>query len=428
MEDVPARSRTGVVIAGVLTAAVALVGLLVWGINRRQEQRELAERTASEQLRSGVPSVAASPVRKVAALRRTVELAATLRSASAVTVLPEIPGKLAAVRVGRGDRVSEGEVLAVVETDTLEAHVEQAKAALGVATAASKQAQVGRDNAAREHDRIERLVLSKSVPNREADTAKAAFDAAEAQLELALSQVEQARAALRLAELQLEKATIRAPFAGVVADDYNLTVGQMIGPQVPVARLVDMEDLRATARAAERELPRLHPGQKVEVRVAAHGRRPFPGKVLAAGPAVDPVSRTAVVEIAVENVVEEGDYLLKPGMFAEASVTIEERADVLAVRRESVVLREGRETVLVARPAEGTPAGLSRLESRPVTTGLRSGEWVQIASGIEEGELVVTSSPGLLEPGAEVRLEGSAAAGASSEAEAGAGRGAEAGR
>lgn len=474
MSDEAHRSRASVW-ALVALALVAAAGMLCWGVVRARTERLAREEEARSRLEAGLQRVRVERVGRRRPLRSVVELTGTIRSARELRVLPEIAGRLSKAPAERGRAVKQGDVLAELESDTLQAQLAQAEAALSVATAALMQAEVARANARRERERLKGLEASEAVSRRDVDNAEAMLQTAEAQVQLARAQVEQARAARTVARLQLDKALIRAPFDGVVADDYGLAQGQIVSPAAPVSHLVDMAHLRVTARAGERDLPRLRGrGQKAELRVASWGGRVFPGEVLVVGPALDPATRTATVEIAVENLFERGDWLLKPGMFAQATIVAEERTQAMVLPASALTLAGGKDAVLVARPSReihvrpdparmrsrgvtrgqilsalglsagsgGRTAGallrlpesgrgldavqglalgasgvrlgdvadvaavtVARLEAKPVELGLRAGELVEVASGLEPGELVVSSGTRLLAAGDEVEIE-----------------------
>lgn len=468
-EQASAQDRRSSIWWIVALGIAALVAMLSWGMVRARSARLEREEEARRRLEVGLNKVKVAHPRR-GSIRATLELTGTLRSARDVKVLPEVAGKLVGPPASRGQLVKQGDVLAELESDTFRAQLEQADSAVAVATAALRQAEVARDNARRERTRLKGLEASDAVSRRDVDNAEAMLQSAEAQLQLARAQLEQARAARTLARLQLEKALVRAPFAGVVVDDYGLAKGQVVGPTVPVSRIVDMTDLRVSVRAGERDLPRLKSGQKVELRVAPYGERVFLGKVLVVGPAVDPATRTAELEIAVENVSEGDDWLLKPGMFVRATIIVDERSDIMILPASAIILSDGQQMVLVGKPkaelhvrldparmrmkgvkigdvaralklaeppkgylirlpagaadmcrnatvsigetsvrvsdvAELYPAYVAKLEARSVVLGIRSGEDVEVVSGLKLDELVVTSVSKLLAEGEEVELD-----------------------
>ncbi len=338
-------------IPAVVAVAGVLVVVVIIGMRRAEAQRAEEERKAAERAKASIPTVKVGKVARAKLMLDRVELSGTLRASRDVMVFAEVPGKLERVAVKRGRRVRAGELLAVVESETLKARLQQASAALSVAMAGARAARVGRDAAVSGRERVRGLEKTGSASEREVEGAETMLQTAEAQVALAESQIEQTRAAVRLTKLQLEKAVITAPFAGTVADDFNHTAGAMVGPQFPVARIVEMQHLRIDLRASERDLARIRNGQKADVRVASSPGRVFEGVVLVAGPVVDPRTRTALVEIAVENVVEDGEHLLKPGMYADVEIVVGRRENVLAVSPESVTSREGRDVAFTTRPA-----------------------------------------------------------------------------
>ena len=364
VKDEPRSKRIWLILA--LVAAAVLIVLVVVGMRRVAARRAEEERKATERARASVPTVRVARVGRLRRLLDRVELSGTLRASRDVTVMPEVPGKLERVGAARGQKVRAGDMLAVVESDTLKAGLDQASAALSVAISGARAARVARDNAASDRKRLRALERSGSASDREVEGAETMLKTAEAQLAVAESRVEQAGAAVRLAKLHLDKAVLTAPFAGTVADDFNRTAGTMVGPQVPIARVVEMQNLRIDLRASERDLARIRNGQKAEVRIASSPGRVFEGLVLVAGPVVDPMTRTAPIEIAVENAVEDGEYLLKPGMFTDVKIVVDERENVLAVGPECLTSHEGADAVFTIRPANEVvvrfrPEALARL-------------------------------------------------------------------
>ncbi len=372
-------------IPAVITLAAVLVVVVIIGMRRAEAQRAEEERKAAERAKASIPTVKVWKVARTKLMLDHVELSGTLRASRDVMVFAEVPGKLERVAVKRGREVRAGEVLAVVESDTLRAQLEQTNAALAVATAGARAARVARDNAASGRERVRGLEKTGSASEREVEGAETMLQTAEAQVTLANSQIEQTLAAVSLTKLQLEKAVITAPFAGTVADDFNHTAGAMVGPQFPVARIVEMQHLRIDLRASERDLARIRNGQKADIRVGSSPGRVFEGIVLVAGPVLDPMTRTAPVEIAVENVVEDGELLLKPGMYADVAIVVDRRENVLAVSPECLTSREGTDAVFTVRPANEVSVRFK--PERVAELGITMDD---ILKKFSEGEIAIT--------------------------------------
>ena len=128
-------------------------------------------------------------------------------------------------------------------------------------------------------------------------------------------------------------------------------------------------------------------GQGAQVRVASYPDTVFGARVALIAPAADPKSRTFQVRVRPE----EADGRLRPGMFAQVSIVTEQRESVLTVPREAIVSRSGHSAIFVVRD------GLA--QERPVELGLASDGMVEVTSGLDEGEEVVTSGQAELHDG-----------------------------
>lgn len=397
------QALAAVLIALVVLAALGAAGLVVRGVYVGRARKLEAERKDAESLRLGTVRVRVARVKRID-LKHTVEATGTPRSVRSVKVMPEIPGKIERFTAEKGKPVEAGELVAALEASTLRAQVRAAEAAVSVARAAIKQAEVGVENANRELSRARALSNDGSISQRDLDAAETGLKSAEAGKALVSSQLEQATASLELAKLQLGKAEIRAPFAGLVADDYDRTPGQMVGPSVPLVEIIDMSRLVVKTAVPERELPLVRPGQTAEIGVTPLPSRVFEGTVKVAGPAVDPVTRAASVEIELRNVKEAGEYILRPGMFARVSILVGTRRGVLVVPESALAGEEGSYGAFVTEPIEGEE-GLFELRRKDVVPGLRSRGLVEIREGLKEGDRVVSEAVSSVSSGLKVTVE-----------------------
>lgn len=360
-------------------------------------------------------------VRVAAVQARTIEQALVLtgeiRPAATVEIASKIPGRIERLELADGTEVTEGtvvrrgEVLVVLEhrdlksrvdeaaaaSKTAEAAVETAKAALPAAQAALEAANVVLSDAKRERDRFETLFREGSATERqkemaevqlaraaaERDRAEAELAAARAKAAQAEAALEQARAALRVAEAALEEAFIRAPFDGVVARRY-LDPGAMVAPAIPILRLDSADRLRALVAVPGEFLPRLSEETPVEISVEAYPGRRFESRISKIYPAVDPATRTATLEILIQNERDDrGRHLLRPGLYATAKVLIERRPNAVAVPADAIIRRLEKHYAFVV---EG---GVAR--RREVKLGLRTRTEIEILEGLTVGEELVTS-------------------------------------
>ncbi|NPV29905.1 MAG: efflux RND transporter periplasmic adaptor subunit [Firmicutes bacterium] len=337
----------------------------------------------------------AVPVEVAAVARRDVSRAVRLTGRVAprveIKVLPKIAGRIKSIEVDVGDRVRAGQVLVRLDDAEIAAQVRQAEAALAVAEAGARAAAANLEDARRNLERMKQLYEAGAVPLQQLEQAQLRYDQAAAGVSEA--QVAQARAALEAARVQLANTVITAPAGGIVAAR-SAQVGEMAAPTQPLLTLIDIDQVQVEVSVTEAEVNRLRPGQEVPVTVAAVSEKPLTGRIASLAPAADPRSKMFPVKITLSN----PGHRLKPGMFAEVSLTAEVRRQVLVVPVGAVLEKEGRAVVYVV---EG-----GRARERRVEAGLSDGKFTEIKKGLREGEQVVVSGQEFLVDGARVAVKG----------------------
>ena len=278
-----------------------------------------------------------------------------------------VPGRVMSMKVAEGDAVAANQIVAELDPRPFEDQRRQAVAALNQAKAALENARL---NLAR----TERLLEKGIAAGKEVEDARAQLAAGEAG-------VEEAAAALDTADRQLSRTHVASPIAGQVVKRL-VNVGEQVDgtaaqPLIEVANL-DRVELGANVPAEHLRHVRLR--QSAVVSSDAYPDRSFTGEVIAIAPAVDPATNAALVRIRVANT----DRLLKVGMFAQASIPIQERRGVLAVPPSAVSKTDEGAFVYVV---SGDVAART-----PVKLGLETLDGVELLSGVKEGQKVLTSS------------------------------------
>lgn len=208
-----------------------------------------------------------------------------------------------------------------------------------------------------------------------------------AKVDAAPTQIEERRLALEVARRQLEETMLRAPFAGVVAD-VLVEEGNAVGERAGVVRLVDLSGYKVNVTVDESDVVHVRPGQEVTVRVRRAPQLALPGRVSRV--AVLPSSAESVVLFPVEVVIDmeqaaAAASVLQPGLTVEVEIVVERAENVLVVPLASIVEMGGQSLVTRVRP-DGTQ------ENVPVVTGLSDGLRVEIRSGLEEGDEIITNN------------------------------------
>ena len=267
-------------------------------------------------------------------------------------------GLVISVPVERGTMVKAGDVLA--KLDDRQPTLSLAEAHASVNLAKSRLAL-----AVNEQERNAPLAEKKAVAD--ADYQKLLTDVAAREAELAASEARE-----QLAKKTRDDCTIRAIFSGVVAERM-VEPGEYVRADSPVARVVALTTLRLVLNVPETEVGALAIGQSVEFSTAAYPDKIFTGKLAYFGAAMREASRDLVIEALVEN----GDGILRPGFFCDASIRLREEK-IIAVPASAVravgTLREvfvlGKDNTLSQRLVEpgGTRDGFTEIR-RGVTAG-----------------------------------------------------------
>jgi membrane fusion protein (multidrug efflux system) len=195
--------------------------------------------------------------------------------------------------------------------------------------------------------------------------------------EIARTAIEQAESGLAMANLQLDETTIESPFDGIIAEVF-ITEGSTVSPQTPVVRQVSKE-VEASIGVEESRISQVFDGQNASLQVTAYPGQEFPAAVTSVAPVADKDTRTFSVKITP---IDDGE-LLRSGMYANARLLIDEKQDTLLVPRDAI-------TTINDEPAVYVVNG-DRVEQRFVTLGLTNDGEVEILSGLEAGDTVVTA-------------------------------------
>lgn len=286
-----------------------------------------------------------------------------------------VPGRIVDVYANLGDRVKEGDRLLLLDSPAFgEAQLEYRKArnVLGVSEKALERAQALLDRGAigaGEHQR------------READYENARADLYEAEEKLHLLGMTEREirrlAAKTLPHAEVAQVSLRAPFLGDVIER-NATIGEVVDSNKMLFTVADLSTVWVRADFPEQQAGRLKTGLTIELRVSAYPDMTFRGSITYVGAVIDPATRTVMARADVSN----PDGRLRPEMFAEITLLTEEQS-VLSVPRGAIQQVGSRTVAFIVR-------GPRRFESREVTLGPASSEYIQVVMGLTSGDEVVT--------------------------------------
>jgi len=283
--------------------------------------------------------------------------------------------KVTEVRVNVGDRVQRGDVLAVLQADTLRAELAQAEAALAEATASAQEAKA-------QSDRARSLQQQGFFSNAQLSQTLAADASAQAR-------VQSARAMVQLQTVRLSQTQVRAPDAGVISSR-QATVGSVVGAGTELFRLIRQGRIEWRAEVTAAEIGRIQVGAPVNIK-AASGQL-LQGKVRMVAPSVDAQTRNALVYVDLP--LQTGSA--RAGMYAQGEIELGQ-SQALTVPQTAVVVRDGFSYVYTV----GADQKVSQLK---VQTGRQNGGRVEVISGLKADARVVASGGAFLNHGDTVRV------------------------
>jgi len=383
--------RTLSIVSAIVVLSAALGGIYLRLRSLQAEDEPATAQTPTDEDTPDVESAQAFrsdiaiPVSAAPVIRDTfvvtVSAAGQAQAMSRTLLDAEVEGAVTEVHVQEGDRVRKGQVLARIDPERYAFELEKAQAALERAQAQFAEYTLFDEEIQDEELRAERRRMAR-----------------------ARSGLSEAEVTVREAELNVERATIRAPFAGSIAN-MAIVPGERVQQRDSILEVVDLSQVRIEVQALETEVPFLQEGRQARVTLSAFPDTVLLGRVASINPVVDPRTRTARVTVVLPN----RERMVKPGMYARVRIAARLYADRVMVPRSAILERDNRTLVFLFEPdSEGSNQGLAKWTY--VTTGLENEDYFEIVPGegttmLEPGQIVLTDGHYTLIHDARVRVE-----------------------
>lgn len=300
-----------------------------------------------------------------------------------------VEGKIVSLSAEVGARVPAGAVLADIHSHVIhETWAEYRKA-----IADRKRRMTELTYAVQAEERARRLYADKAISLQEVQRAQVDRVAAEQALDMVKTEVRRTEEALEHLGITSgedpsgesgEQIPVKSPLAGAVLEK-NVTTGTAVTPGMQLFVVSDLSTLWALAEVDETKLPRVKVGLPIEVRVAAYPGEAFPGTIIFVGDTLDPKTRRVTVRCRVPN----PQGRLKPQMYAALSLGEGEARSVVVVPSQAIQEMDGKTVVFIADEA-------GKFFKREVAVGLETEGRVEVLSGVQPGEKVVTAGSFLL--------------------------------
>jgi membrane fusion protein, multidrug efflux system len=372
MNAIKGRIQKGRSVAAV---AVLLLGVAACGGGEENGAEAAEAPAAAPEVVLGADDVARAELSRLAS---AVSLTGSLDPYQVVEVRAQVPGQVSNLRVDRGQAVSRGQVMAVIEAEGIRSQAAGARA--GVAAAEAQLA-------------LARRQLESARTLYEAGAmSEIDFRGAQTQYEAAQAQLAAARAQAAGAGEQARRATVTAPISGEVSSR-QVSEGEAVNPGQALFTVVNTEFLELAGQVPVNQAAQVRAGQPVEFSLAAYPGRTFRGEVARVEPTADPATRQLGVYVRLPN----RDRALVGGQFATGRILSGGETEAVVIP--SAALRQQGEQTFVWAIEDGVVA------RRPVTLGSRDEARgvVAITGGLEAGQQVVVA-PGAIQEGTRVRV------------------------
>ena len=341
-----------------------------------------------------------------------------------VVINPEVAGEIVSLPVKEGQVVKEGDVLVKIKEDDYLESRDLSEASYQGSLAQLKLSQANRDKAIADFKRTEALFKDKLISEADYLSVKTAADVAQASYEASGHGVSQAKASLERAVEQLSKTIILAPIDGTVvqlrSEKGERVVGTSLMSGTEIMKIAQLDHMEARVDVGEVDVVSIQVGQKVRLEADAFRDEEFTGKVSEIANA----SNTAAMSNAAASMASSQQATkfqvkirvnektgFRPGMSITAFIETRSTTDVLAVPRQSVTTRSKQEKddsedeEEIAAPEAGKKKGPkkkvdaivflvdgNKAKRQSVESGISDDDYIEIKSGLEEGQTVVTGS------------------------------------
>jgi RND family efflux transporter MFP subunit len=325
------------------------------------------------------------------------------------TVSAKVTGKVEQVLIEEGMSVKEGQVLATLDPSTTSRQLDLAQQQLLASRSELAQVKVRLGEAQRAATRAEKLRADKLIAEADLDAAQSAVGALQAQLDALQSQVGVAESSVRVQQQNMSDLTVRAPFSGVVISK-DAQPGEMVSPisagggftRTGIATIVDMESREIEVDVNEAFINRVTDEQKTEAVLDAYPDSTIPSHVISIVPTADRQKATVKVRIGFDAL----DPRILPDMGVKVRFLDKAAAANVAAPTRAAVEVPGSAVFNADGNSYVWRAADDKVERVAVKTGNTHGDRIEILSGINAGESVVSQPNDKLQDGGKIKVKG----------------------
>jgi HlyD family secretion protein len=368
-------------------------------------------------------------------ITQIVSATGTIQPETQVKISPEVSGEVVNLPVKEGDFVEKGLLLARINPAVLESQLEQYKASVNVSREDVKASKVQSENLAVELKRAKELYDKKFISKQELDQAQTSYDATYASYLGAEARLKASEASLKQVQEEFQKTSIFAPIDGVVTslliEKNERVVGTNMMTGTEMMTVSDLAVMNAMVDVDENDIILVKVGDTATIEVDAILEKTYKGVVVEVGhsaKAATAVGTNQTISFTVKIRLIDAELKLRPGMSCNVEIQTEKKENVLAVPLQAVTSRENKLQTDVKNTQRGEiskqensqnplnkPTTMvflakgDKAETRNVEVGISDMGFIEIISGLKEGEKIVSGSyqavSKLLENGSKIQEE-----------------------
>lgn len=338
---------------------IIIIGLVVYP---KLPKEDTAEEVASANAKSTKLTLDAVTVRQES-LNNEVNVTGSLLADESVVLNTEVAGKIAQILFEEGENVKKGDVLLKLIDDEVLAEMEKLR----------YTRKLNQDN-----ERRQKKLLEKEAISRE-------------EYETALTTLNTTNAELKVLQTRLDKHYVKAPFDGVIGLR-NISEGGYLNPGSEIANLYKVNPMKLEFTIPSKHISLVNIGDPITFQVDAYDET-FAGAIYAVEPQIDPETRSIRVRAKTDN----AEKKLFPGQFARISLTLETIPDAILVPTESVIPELNGKKIYLYKNG--------KVESQAITTNIRTADRLQVTSGLQVGDTVLTTGVLQVGSGMEVNVK-----------------------
>jgi len=322
-----------------------------------------------------------------------------------INISAQVPGRIIKIGVEEGQEVKAGDFLLKLDATQYEANADRDQNFIRAANADLIQAEARLQRDKNALERVKQLFADDLISKEQLEAAQANFDVTAAQTNAMRFQIKQAEASLKSTMDNLAKTTYGSPIDGIITslrveEGEVAIIGTMNNPGTVLLTIADLSVMEVEIEVDETDVVGVALGQSANVRVDAFPDTIFKGKVTEIGSSA--IQRTTGVSTTQESkdfkvvvTLDNPDRKLKPGLSASADVIVAEKTQALAVPISSLVLRDKPNVDKNAQGSAREEEGVyvvegGRVKFAPVGKGITGGMMIEITSGLQDGQEIIT--------------------------------------